>query len=154
MEFKRKKKEYKMENVKGISLKYGSTNRTNPQVLYITGKAWVKPTIDVDYADSLGRIRKRMERRILERLRTIESLDTKYIFDFSLSPLNMKVGKPKFMTFNIFLKQKKESMRNVKNAGKLLDSTIVPLIDEMAADFNNDYFVLKGNKNTQFSDEE
>ena len=151
MENKRNKKEYKMTSVNGVSLKYGSTNRTNPQVLYVTGKAWVKPTREMDYSDSLSRVKKRMERRILERLRLVDSLETKYIFDFDISPLNMKAGRPKFMTFNIFLKQKKENMRPLKGAGKLIDSTIVPLIDQMVEDFNENDFVLKGKKSDEFS---
>ena len=142
MDCKRNKKEFKIGNINGVTLKYGSTNRTDPRVLYITGKTWVRPTKENDYSDSLNRIKNRMERRILNRLRSLQSLDSKYIFDFSLTPLNMKVGRSKFMTFNLFMRQKKDNVRSLKSVGKIIDTTILPLIDEMIDDFGENYFEL------------
>ena len=83
-----------------------------------------------------------MENRILNTLRKLDSLDSKFIFDFSLTPLNMRVGRAKFMTFNIFLRQKEDNVRKLKNISKTIDIAILPLIDEMVNDFEENCFEL------------
>lgn len=134
--------EIKLETTNNISLKCAVADRTNPRVLYISGKTWVKPIMKTNYSDSLSRIKNRMENRILNTLRKLDSLDSKFIFDFSLTPLNMRVGRAKFMTFNIFLRQKEDNVRKLKNISKTIDMTILPLIDEMVNDFEENCFEL------------
>lgn len=153
MELKRKNKEYIMPSINGVSIKYGTTDKTNPQVVYITGKTWVKPTKKIDFHESIGDIRKRMEKRILNRLKTVDGMDNKYIFDLDINPLNMKVGNSKFMTFNIFLRQNKENVRSLKNVGGLLNIAFLPLIEEMTDDFNRDYFELIPKKSKRENEE-
>ena len=143
---KRNNKEYKMDTINGVKLKYGTTNKANPQVLYITGRTWVRPMNKMNYSDSLDRIKNRMERRILNRLKTLNCFDTKYIFNFDLTPQNMKSGVSKFMTFNIFLKQNKFEVKELKSIKPVLNVAILPLIEEMTNDFNEDYFELHINK--------
>jgi hypothetical protein len=154
MNLKRRNKEYQMGSINGLSVKYGTTNKIDPRVVYITGKAWVKPLRKIDYSDSLDRIRNRMEKRIMNRLKTMVGMDKKYIFDLNLSPMNMKVGKPKFMTFNIFLRQDKLSVKSLESIGSVLDVTMSPLIEEMTNDFNDDYFVIDTNKNGKTKENE
>ena len=134
--------EIKLETTNNISLKCATCDRTNPRVLYISGKTWVKPIMKTNYSDSLSRIKNRMENRILNTLRKLDSLDSKFIFDFSLTPLNMRVGRAKFMTFNIFLRQKEDNVRKLKNISKTIDIAILPLIDEMVNDFEENCFEL------------
>lgn len=153
MELKRKNKEYMMPSINGVSVKYGTTDKTNPQVVYITGKTWVKPTKKIDFHESIGDIRKRMEKRILNRLKTVDGMDNKYIFDLDINPLNMKVGNSKFMTFNIFLRQNKGNVRSLKNVGGLLNVAFLPLIEEMTDDFNRDYFELIPKKSKRENEE-
>ena len=153
MELKRKNKEYIMPSINGVSIKYGTTDKTNPQVVYITGKTWVKPTKKIDFHESIGDIRKRMEKRILNRLKTVDGMDNKYIFDLDINPLNMKVGNSKFMTFNIFLRQNKGNVRSLKNVGGLLNVAFLPLIEEMTDDFNRDYFELIPKKSKRENEE-
>ena len=134
--------EIKLETTNNISLKCATCDGTNPRVLYISGKTWVKPIMKTNYSDSLSRIKNRMENRILNTLRKLDSLDSKFIFDFSLTPLNMRVGRAKFMTFNIFLRQKEDNVRKLKNISKTIDIAILPLIDEMVNDFEENCFEL------------
>ena len=66
---KRLNKEYKLDVCKHISLKYGTVNRNNPQVVYVSGKCWVSPLRNMNYADVISNIEKEMRRNSRNRYR-------------------------------------------------------------------------------------
>ncbi len=138
----RKGGELKMGTIDGVAIKCGSTNRKEPDVIYMVGKTWVKPNIECNFESSIALVRRNMERRIKIALNTFDDFENKYIFDFSLTPLNMEVGKPKFMQFQIFLRQNKRKMREFRKIKDILNETMTPIVRAMINDFNDNDFDL------------
>ena len=131
-----------MGTIDGVTIKCGSTNRNEPDVIYMTGKTWVKPNVECNFASSIASVRRNMERRIKTALNTFDDFEKKYIFDFSLTPLNMQVGKPKFMQFHIFLRQNRKKMKEFRKIKDVLNETMTPIVRAMINDFNDNEFDL------------
>ena len=63
-DMKRLNKEYKLDVCRHISLKYGTVNKNNPQVVYVSGKCWVSPLRQMNYELVFNDIEKKMRNNI------------------------------------------------------------------------------------------
>ena len=97
---KRLNKEYKLDVCKHISLKYGTVNKNNPQVVYVSGKCWVSPLKQMDYANVVNGIEKDMRKNIKNFLIDGVNFDNKYILDFDISIDKLLPNEKKFLSFD------------------------------------------------------
>ena len=61
---KRQKKEYNLDVCNHIILKYGTVNRDNPQVIYVSGKCWISPKDEMNYGKAISEIERNMRKNI------------------------------------------------------------------------------------------
>ena len=57
-------KEIKLNNCKNINLKYGSINKNDPQVIYVSGKMWLCPTYDGNYSEQVNLVYNSFKRKL------------------------------------------------------------------------------------------
>ena len=73
--------EKKIEN-DSFKLKIGTTNKINPMVIYVEGKAFISPEDDKeDYAKDIAEIKHVFKQSISDGLCTTDVFDNKYIID-------------------------------------------------------------------------
>lgn len=138
----RKKRQVSLAPINGISIAYGTINSKEPKVVYLTGRSWVKPLFEHDYEESLDEIKYNMKRRLNKAIISTESISNRFIFDFSLTAINMKPGKSKFLQFQVFISQQGENLIPFNAMRKIVDDTIVPAVFDMADDFNDNGYAL------------
>lgn len=124
---KRFNKEYKLDVCNHISLKFGSVNKDNPQVIYVSGKCWILPTKEMDYQHRISSI----ERQFKEKIRTFfldnENFDDKLILDFDINTDGLSPRKKKFLSFDFYLRQNernKKSLTDLKAVVSRRTSTV------------------------------
>lgn len=113
-------KEIKLGACKNIDLKYGSTNKNNPQVIYITAKMWICPTYDGDFKTPVGLIYKGFKNDLSKMLRESIYFDNKHILDFDINPENLVSNKKKFFSISIFVKQNNERILKLNDVSDII----------------------------------
>lgn len=99
-------KEIKLNVSDAIVLKYGTTNRENPKVIYINGKTWIKPLYEGDYENAVKQAISDYKKDLKKRLIETEKFERNMLCEFDIRPEAMKFNKKKFLSFEIFIKQK------------------------------------------------
>lgn len=104
---KRNSRKKKVNNENGLfRLNYGTHNRHEPNVIFISGKTWVKPTHNnipkiIDKINSLGR-------REINKLVNGDNvfIKNKLIFDINIATNHMLKNKKSLLSFDLYLVQK------------------------------------------------
>lgn len=99
-------KEIKLNVSDAIVLKYGTTNRENPKVIYINGKTWIKPLYYGDYEEAVNQAISTYKKEIKKRLLETNKFERNMLCEFDIRPEAMKFNKKKFLSFDIFVKQR------------------------------------------------
>jgi len=109
-------KEFKLNISDSISVKYGSVDKNNPKVIYIEGKCWISPLFEGDYTAHIDNIKAQFRKGVSKLLISNEVYSSKFILDFDVNTENMKIDEKKFLSFNVFLRQKSNSLYTLKDA--------------------------------------
>jgi hypothetical protein len=137
-------KEIKLNNCKSINLKYGSINKNDPQVIYVSGKMWVCPTYDGDYYEQIDIIHNKFKRKLNAVLDNSVVFDKKYILDFDINPENLIKDKKRFFSVTFFVKQKREKLTNLNNIKNIISSNFGSLFKELECELiENEFEVSK-----------
>ena len=86
-------KEIKLNNCKNINLKYGSVNKNDPKVIYVTGKMWICPTYDGDFEKMMEYFHLSFKKKLSNILKNSSVFDAKYILDFDINQTNLVKNK-------------------------------------------------------------
>lgn len=103
---KKSVKEIKLNVSDSIVLKYGTMNRENPKVIYINGKTWLMPLYEGDYENVVNQAISIYKKVLKKRLLETDKFERNMLCEFDIRPEAMKVNKKKFLSFDIFIKQK------------------------------------------------
>ena len=137
---KRLNKEYTLKVCDKISIKYGSINKDNPQVIYVSGKCWISPQTEMDYKKSLNKVENRMKKNITHLLSDGESFDKKTILDFDLSMDGFKPNVKRFLSFDFYLRQNKSRQKKLKELGGLLSARVGVISNDLVNDLEETGF--------------
>ena len=141
---KRLNKEYKLDVCNHIDVRYGSVNKDNPQVIYVSGKCWVSPKSKMNYKYVIEMIEKEMRKKIKIFLTDGVNFDKKFILDFDLNTDGLDIGEKKFLSFDFYLKQNEDSKKSLKDVKPILDGKISTVVNNLVYLFNeNDFDVEK-----------
>ena len=138
-------KEYQLEVSDKIRTKIGTTNRNEPKVVYVHGRAWVTPMQEDDYEKVIDRISKNFKYGVKKMIVEDYLFSTKYILDFNLSTTAMGVGKKSFLSFDLFLKQERDIP--LKELKAMIADDIRALLLNLEEEFTNNGFILFARKN-------
>jgi hypothetical protein len=141
---KRLNKEYKLDVCNHITLKYGTVNRNNPQVVYISGKCWVSPQKEMDYSNVINDIEKDMRKNIKSFLIDGVNFDNKFILDFDINIDNLTPKTKKFLSFDFYLRQNEKNKKELVDLKELFDRKISTIANNLVYSFKeNDFTVDK-----------
>jgi hypothetical protein len=143
---KRLNKEYKLDSSDYVILKYGSVNKDNPQVVYISGKCWICPTVETDYDKVVADIESEMRKNIRKTLVDGINFDDKFILDFDISTDGLYPNRKKFLSFDFYLRQNERNKKSLVDLKQLLDSKVRYISNEMVFTFKENAFTVEKQK--------
>jgi hypothetical protein len=141
---KRLNKEYKLDVCKHINLKYGSVNKDNPQVIYVSGKCWVSPKSKIDYKLVVDMAEREMRKNIKMFLTDGTNFCKRFILDFDLNADGMTVNGKKFLSFDFYLRQNEFNKKTLKELKEILERKVSTVVNSLVYSFfENDFTVEK-----------
>jgi hypothetical protein len=143
---KRLNKEYKLDVCKHISLKYGTVNRNNPQVVYVSGKCWVSPLRTMNYGDIISNIEKEMRRNIKTFFIDEINFDNKYILDFDINVDNINPNEKKFLSFDFYLRQNEKNKKQLGDLKDMLNRKVSTIANNLVYMFKENDFSIEKRK--------
>ena len=130
-----KTREYKLENVGDIKLKFGTTDRLNPEVVYLTGKLWVSHHGDGNCERKMEKVRERLRKRIEAWLPSEPSLKQRFVLGYDIFTANMDTGVRKLLTFDVLLRQRE--LRELTEVRDSVSSALRPMLKDMISDMKS-----------------
>ena len=143
---KRLNKEYKLDVCNHISLKYGTVNKDNPQVIYVSGKCWVCPKSEMNYGPRINMIEKEMKRHIKTFLMDGINFENKFILDFDINIDGISPKKKKFLSFDFYLKQNEKNKKQLKDLKELLERKVSTISNNLVYLFRDNNFEIEKKK--------
>lgn len=144
---KRLNKEYKLDVCSHINLKYGTVNKNNPQVIYVSGKCWISPLHKMDYPSVFKEIEKNMRRNITTFLTDGVNFENKYILDFDINVDKLSPNEKKFLSFDFYLRQNDKNKKELSALKDVFNRKISTIANNLVYMFKeNDFTVNKTKK--------
>ena len=143
---KRLNKEYKLDVCKHISLKYGTVNRNNPQVVYVSGKCWVSPLKEMNYSDVIDEIEKEMKKNIKTFFIDDVNFINKFILDFDINTDNLIPKEKKFLSFDFYLRQNEKNKKQLSDLKDLFSRKVSTITNNLVYMFKENNFSIEKRK--------
>ena len=144
---RRLNKEYKLDICNHINVKYGSVNRDNPQVVYVSGRCWISPNSNnSNCKDVICDIEKNMRKNIKLFLIDGINFDDKFILDFDVNTDNMANGVRKYLSFDFYLRQNENNKKTLKELKPMLSSRLSTVVNNVVYQFNENNFSVDKKK--------
>lgn len=141
---KRTNKEIKLNLTELFDVSYGSTNKYNPKVIYISCKTWVEPKEEIEFDSVIGNIFTKFKKELLNRILQSDIFNRKFISNFEIKSSSLQKNKKNFFNFEIYLKQK-DKVYFLNELENNVETLFKPLINNLISDFhNNSLFLTKG----------
>lgn len=141
---KRTNKEIKLNLTELFDISYGSTNKYNPKVIYISCKTWVEPKEEIEFDNVIGNIFTKFKKELLNRILQSDIFNRKFISNFEIKSSSLQKNKKNFFNFEIYLKQK-DKVYFLNELENNVETLFKPLINNLISDFhNNSLFLTKG----------
>lgn len=130
---KRLNSEKKIE-AKNVRLKIGTTNKNEPKVIYIEGRAFICPLDNKeDYSDDISSIKYDFKHAISNNLINNYIFENKFIVDFQVASKGISYNKKSFLSFQFLLKQKSDKPQKLKE----IKTNALPLITNIVNDLTD-----------------
>lgn len=140
---KRTNKEINLNLIDSCEISYGTTNKFNPKVVYLTCKTWVKPKENKDYHKIIEDNFINLKKELFNKISNSTIFDKNFITNFEITKSAFKINKRNFLNFEIYLKQK----NNILMLQELENDIVIlfkPLINNLIENFeNNSLFLSK-----------
>ncbi len=143
---KRLNKEYRLDVSDNVVLKYGSVNKDNPQVIYVSGKCWVCPTKETDYDEIISNIESDMRRNIRNVLVDGVNFENRFILDFDISTDGFFPNRKKFLSFDFYLRQNERNKKKLADLKQLLGGKVSLISNKMVFAFKENSFTVEKKK--------
>lgn len=143
---KRLNKEYKLDICNHVIVKYGSVNKDNPQVIYVSGKCWVSPKHQMDYEYVISRIEKEMKKSIKLFLIDEINFTNRFILDFDINTDKFNIGDKKFLSFDFYLRQNDSDVKKLKDLKEMLSNKVSTVVNNLVYLFKENGFIVEKRK--------
>lgn len=138
--------EKKIEN-ENFKIKIGTTNKTNPIVVYVEGRAFISPQEEKeDYTRDISELKHNFSRAISKHISDSSLFDNKYILDFQVASKGISLNKKSFLSFQFLLRQNKENVHKLKEIKDLSENMITSIVSSLAENITEHNFVISKTK--------
>ena len=131
-----------------FKIKIGTTNKVDPQVVYIEGKTFIQPEeVKDDYTRDISEIKRKFNRSLQSNLSKDQLFTNKYICEFQVAKNGIASNKKTFLSFQFLFRQRSDrkimKLKDIKNASEPLINNIV---NELADHIENHNFTITKTK--------
>lgn len=145
---KRLNREFNLDINDNMLLKYGTANKDNPIVLYVSGKCWVTPIRLGKHKETLINSQNVFIESIKKYLCNGYDFNDRFILDYDVSLENLKIGSKKYLSFDLFIKQ--INVTNIKELKPMMSDKVGKMVKHLVENLeNNGFLVDKTKKITQ-----
>lgn len=130
-------------------VKIGTVNKHNPQVIYITCTCWITPQVQLQqkkYDGVIEYITNEIKEYIKETFIIPGHFDRKHIFDLETCTDDMTMGKPKYLNFELYLKQNKDNVKKLTEIEPFVSKKLNTLFKDIVELFKENDFAVDKNK--------
>jgi len=143
---KRLNKEYKLNVSNYITFKYGSVNKDNPQIVYVSGKCWVSPTEEMDYASVINDIESKLRKDIKSIFIDDINFENRFILDFDISVDGLYPNRKKFLSFDFYLRQNEKNKKKLSDLKDIFINKVGIISNNIVFSFKENAFIVKKQK--------
>lgn len=138
-------KEYNLNINNCFDIKYGSVNRLNPSVIYITCKSWILPNKEMNYRKHIDDILNSFKQNLKRTIIQCDLFDNKFIYDDSINYTTMKVNKKNYFSFEFYIRRN-ECTDELSNLNEIMYNTFKNVINDLSNELSNDFILTKSKK--------
>ena len=138
--------EKKIEN-DDFKIKIGTTNKINPIIIYVEGRAFISPTFDQDdYNKEIAEIKHVLKQSISQHLQTTDKFDNKYIVDFQVASNGIQINKKSFLSFQFLIRQNKDNVLKLIEVKNGSSDMVLEIVNDLKNAIVEHGFVLTKTK--------
>ena len=138
--------EKKIEN-EDFKIKIGTTNKINPIIIYVEGRAFITPTFDQDdYNKEIAEIKHVLKQSISQHLQTTDKFDNKYIVDFQVASNGIQINKKSFLSFQFLIRQNKDNVLKLIEVKNNSSNMVLEIVNDLKNSIVEHGFVLTKTK--------
>lgn len=138
-------KEYKIEVSDSARVKYGSTNKDDPKVIYVSCNCWIKPTAEMDYTKGIASVKTNLRQKIGDEFLRGKDFMDKLILGYDVNQENFTEDSRKFLTVDFYLIQQGK-IRKLKELNSMMQDKMGRIVNGMVEDFENKGFAVAKKK--------
>lgn len=142
---KRTNKEIKIKINDLCDISYGTTNKYQPKVIYLSCKTWVEPEEEKKFNSIIENIFINFKKELFKEILKSNFFDKNFISNFEIKSSSLQMHKKNFFNFEIYLKQKSKILLLPDLEENVID-LFKPLINDLIADFQNNSLILSKGK--------
>ena len=133
-----------------FNIKLGTVNKNNPEVIYFEVRTFISPLEESNnYSQVFAFLKKEFSKKISDSLKLNDFFSEKYILDFQIANSGIRINKKSYLSFQLFLRQKNEVIKELKEIKKIAEPFLVNLLNEFKNDIiSNNFPVTKTKKET------
>lgn len=139
----RKNKELQIQSYpENFTVKLGTINKYNPEVIYIYGTTWLSPNIEKPSYDEISDdFSKKMKKTLFAEFRKTHMFDENIISDVDIRKSGILFNKKRFVNFEIHLKQKE--VKNINDeklkavVTEIMNSVLNTIVKTTSFNFSN-----------------
>lgn len=146
MVIKRLKREYGLDINNNVVVKYGTLDKENPKVVYVTCKGYITPIEKFDYDSAIDDIINCFKKKLRHTLRKSIYFENKFICDFDLKSVTMEYNKKNYFMVEFYVRQLNNNIVGIKEVDKYLIETFSHNINDLIKQFNDNTFIVTKTK--------
>ena len=131
-----------------FKLKIGTTNRNNPIVVYIEGRAYISPNVEKEtYDRDIYDMKRSLKNSISDNIKKTNLFDGSFILDFQVAQNGVAKNKKSFLSFQFLLKQQKDHVLKMKDVKKEAQETINNIVASLEDSiYQHEFSIYKSKK--------
>lgn len=134
-------------DAENFKLKIGTTNKIDPVVVYVEGRAFISPQEEKeDYSKDISEIKHNFSRAISRNISDSPLFDRKFILDFQVASKGISLSKKSFLSFQFLLRQNKDKILKLKELKENCEGLIKNIVDSLEENIIEHNFVITKTK--------
>ena len=139
-------KEKNLNIEKDMNIKYGTSQRKNPEVIYLSNKFWLLPNNSMDFENVFEDIKENFQMLLTSILRNSQKWHNKFISDFDIKFNGLQPNKKSFVSIEFYIRQKGEMIQDFKSLEDDIVNDFKPLFENLKEDLLNYNFSVSKTK--------
>ena len=140
---KRFNKEYNLTKYGSIQMKLGTINKDDPKVVYVSGRCWLTPSVEINYKEAFEEIKKNVNKKVKSVIADDDRFSNKFISNFDINPESFVLNKKKYFAFDIFFKQEENNVRKLKSLIPEFEINMNDICGEMVNELESFGFLIE-----------